>query len=168
MARTVAVVGGDRRQEILAEKLREDGWKVTACCLGEGSLPLEAAGECGIVILPCPVTRDGKTLHAPLWGREVALDDGFARWWRGKRVFAGGKAALERTSPFWSLAEVWDYGQEPGFLVGNGYLTAESAAALAILEHPGRLGGSRVLVTGYGNVGKALCLVQATLQSALL
>lgn len=159
VARTVAVVGGDRRQEILAEKLREDGWKVTACCLGEGSLPLEAAGECGIVILPCPVTRDGKTLHAPLWGREVALDDGFARRWRGKRVFAGGKAALERTSPFWSLAEVWDYGQEPGFLVGNGYLTAEAAAALAILEHPGRLGGSRVLVTGYGNVGKALCLV---------
>ena len=47
VARTVAVVGGDRRQEILAEKLREDGWKVTACCLGKGPFPWRRRGSAG-------------------------------------------------------------------------------------------------------------------------
>ena len=89
------------------------------------------------------------TLHAPLWGREVALDDGFARRWRGEAgVRRGARPLWSGPPPFGVWQRFGDYGQEPGFLVGNGYLTAEAAAALAILEHPGRLGGSRVLVTG--------------------
>ena len=71
-----------------------------ACCLGEGSLPLEEAAECGMVILPCPVTRDGKTLNAPLWGREVALDDSFARRWRGSRCSPGARLPWSGPPPF--------------------------------------------------------------------
>ncbi len=43
-------------------------------------------------------------------------------------------------------------------MVGNAFLTAEGAVGMAIQEYEGAVNGSRCLVTGFGRIGKALCL----------
>lgn len=64
---------------------------------------------------------------------------------------------LRETSPLWESIALEDYYQREELTLGNAFLTAEGAVALAIQQFPGSLGGSRCLVTGFGRIGKALC-----------
>ena len=65
---------------------------------------------------------------------------------------------LRQTSPLWETIPLEDYYQREELTVGNAFLTAEGALALAVEHAPGALGGSRCLVAGFGRIGKALCL----------
>ena len=58
----------------------------------------------------------------------------------------------------WETIPLEDYCQREELTVGNAFLTAEGALALAVEHAPGALGGSRCLVAGFGRIGKALCL----------
>ena len=56
--KTISVIGGDRRQAILARLLAEDGFVVCTCGLGQWSdreTPLEDAVQADVVILPLPL-----------------------------------------------------------------------------------------------------------------
>lgn len=161
-----AVVGGDRRQVYLARSIAGDGYPVFLCCLEEAeegkTLPrLELSqlpGACGTVILPLPVTRDGKTLNAPYSRRTVTLDDGFASLFLGTAVYGGMMEGLYRSSEVWGSVAAYDYYAREELTVGNAFLTAEGAVGVAISEYEGAVNGSRCLVTGFGRIGKALCL----------
>ncbi len=166
MSGAFGILGGDRRQIYLARSIASDGYPVYISCLEEGEgtegltalPPGELAAACGTVILPLPVTRDGKTLNAPLSGQKILLDDGFAALFRGKAVYGGMMEKLYRSSPVWESAAAYDYYAREELVVGNAFLTAEGAVGVAIQEYEGALNGSRCLVTGFGRIGKALCL----------
>ena len=160
------VVGGDRRQIYLARSIAQDGYPVYVSCLERSSeahgllaLPLsDLCRRCDIFILPLPATRDGRTLSAPLSEEEVILDDAFAEGFSCKRVFGGVTQKLCASSPLWENISCRDYYDREELTVGNAFLTAEGALGVVISEYEGAIGGSRVLVTGFGRIGKALCL----------
>lgn len=160
------VVGGDQRQIYLARSIARDGYPVYISCLeqGEGieelpSLELERLPEaCGTVILPLPVTRDGKYLNTALSQRKVPLDDGFASLFLGKQVYGGMMEKLYRSSQVWDGICARDYYDREELTMGNAFLTAEGALGVAIGEYSGALNGSHCLVTGFGRIGKVLCL----------
>lgn len=163
---TFGIIGGDRRQVYLAKAIAKDGYPVYISCLeksgDKGQLEelklSEIIEKCGTFILPLPVTRDGNHLNTLLSDEKVALDDDFAAMFLGKRVFGGMMEKLYRTSEVWNSIWCSDYYAREELMVGNAFLTAEGAIGAAIAEYEGALNGSHCLVTGFGRIGKALCL----------
>ena len=158
------VIGGDRRQAALAESIAGDGYSVYAW--GFDHLPLndsvrqatleEIAEKCMVVVLPLPVTADGRTLNAPYAEEELVLDDSFAALMRHREVYGGQVAKLLSTSEYWNIMDVNDYFTREEFTVRNAAATAEGAVEIAMREYDKTICGSRCLVTGFGRIGKAL------------
>ena len=84
------IIGGDKRQVFLANSLLSDGVPVLACGFerlkgaaffsGVEQRPLaETAERAGVLLLPLPATRDGKTLNAPFAQAPIRLDEAFAK-----------------------------------------------------------------------------------------
>lgn len=161
---TFGVVGGDMRQVYLARGIAGDGFPVVCSCLEKGEgVPgpvglEELCRKADVVILPLPASRDGACLNAPLAAEPVGLDEDFARLFAGKRVLGGMTGRLRASADAWERADLQDYYEREELLIGNAVLTAEGAIGAAIAGHPGSLNGGRCLVTGFGRIGKALCL----------
>lgn len=160
------ILGGDRRQIYLARSLAADGNRVYIGCMENGdtdglsiSEPQELVKRCDVIILPLPATRDGKYLNCPLAASRVALNDDFAKGFLGKRVFAGMSEKLYESSALWKNVAVFDYFAREELAVGNAFMTAEGAIGMAVCEYEGTINGSHCLVTGFGRIGKALCLL---------
>ncbi len=158
------VIGGDRRQAALAESIAKDGYSVYAW--GFDHLPLEESVQqatleeisekCMVIILPLPVTADGRTLNAPYAEEEIVLDDSFAALMRHREVYGGQVAKLFSTSEYWNAMDVNDYFTREDFTVRNAAVTAEGAVEIAMREYDRTICGSRCLVAGFGRIGKAL------------
>ena len=139
------ILGGDRRQLYLARSLREDGHPVSLCGLerGEGAegfpqlSPEELGQLCQVVLLPLPATRDGITLNAPLARAPILLDSGLAQCLKGCTVLGGMAGGLRKCSPLWETLPVMDYYAREELTLGNAFLTAEGAVALAVEHSPG-------------------------------
>ena len=158
------VIGGDRRQAALAESIAKDGFSVYAW--GFDHLPLEdavrqatleeIAERCMIIVLPLPVTADGKTLNAPYAEEALPLDDSFAALMRHREVYGGQVAKLLSTSELWNVMDVNDYFTREEFMVRNAAATSEGAIEIAMREYDRTICGSKCLVAGFGRIGKAL------------
>lgn len=157
----IAVVGGDRRQTVLANMLAAEG--NTVYCSGfeksaqqlvgtASTDPMTAAHMADIVILPMPPTRDGRTLNAPLSTYMVELNEEFCSALAGKAVFAGMAERLKAVSPAYARLNLFDYGASEGFLVRNAQATAEGALAELIANYPGTVCGSDILISGSGRI----------------
>lgn len=163
---TFGVIGGDQRQIYLAKSIAADGYPVYISCLedGEGAQELsqlelwEMPEKCGTLILPLPATRDGRSLNAPLSRQQISLDDDFASLFLGRNVYGGMMEKMYNSSELWGSVSSQDYYTREELMVGNAFLTAEGALGVAICEYEGALNGSKCLVTGFGRIGKALCL----------
>lgn len=162
----IGVLGGDRRQIYFARSVAADGYPVFLSGFEKsneaGDLPSVDQQElflrCRTVVLPLPATKDGATLNAPFAREPIVLDDDFAASCIGKVVYGGMMDRLTQTSALWGRVSAYDYYAREELTVGNAFLTAEGAVGLAISEYEGAVGGSHCLVTGFGRIGKALCL----------
>ena len=158
------IIGGDARQIYLAKSLKADGHSVYLSGLEKAKgaelfvqiTPREIGRLCQAVILPLPVTRDGKTLNAPFSMQRISAGDELAEDLKNTKVLGGMLEKLPKTE-MWGRVEQADYYDRPELVAGNAVLTAEAALWLAIQEFPGALNGSACLVTGFGRIGKALC-----------
>lgn len=161
------ILGGDKRQLFLAELLASDGYEVFVYGFPHidfvhssiRKVDLKTTLEnCRDLILPLPVSTDGRNLKAIYADGPIPLDDHFAKECEGHRVYVGMKERLLKTSPFWENADVQDYNAQEGFAVRNAAITAEAAVGIAISESPDVLCHSRCLVVGFGRIGKQLSL----------
>jgi Glutamyl-tRNA reductase len=158
------VLGGDKRQVALAESIASDGYNVYAVGFDyidfkenvqKVSLD-EAVKKCENIILPLPVTADGRTLNMVYSDEKILLDDEFAEQMRNKQVFGGMMGKLYQTSEIWDSIETNDYYTREEFSVQNAVPAAEGAIEIAMHEYPGTINGSRCLVVGFGRIGKVL------------
>lgn len=163
---TFGIIGGDARQIYLAQSIAKDGYSV---CVGgfetydsAGSLQTDTIpktiAKSNVIILPLPATKDGKYLNAPFSSETIRLNDTFAETLRDKIVFGGLMKKICHTSLLWEDIKSYDYYSREELMVGNAFLTAEGALGLAINALPGAINGSDCLVTGFGRIGKALCI----------
>lgn len=160
-----AVIGGDMRTVKLAELLKTDGHEVRCFGLKKGesrvltdaaSLTEALAGAEG-VILPLPM-GGGETLNAPLTEPAISVGelvdaipaDAVVLAGKPEGVFA--RLAKERG------LHVEDYFAREELTVRNAAATAEGAVEILMRELPVTILGSRVLVVGFGRIGKLLAL----------
>ena len=156
--RNIWVVGGDQRQRALVRLLREDGHTVRLAGLEDQDLGTEPRGPglalAHCVILPLPVTRPDGMLNAPL-SREALSLESLLEYMEPGQVLCGGMVSPAVRA----LAEgrglrVFDYYAREECMVTNAVPTAEGAVQVAMEELPTTLHNARVLILGFGRVGK--------------
>ena len=157
------VLGGDLRQVKLAQLLQLDGHTVQTYAMEQrpeagglaGSDTLRGMERADCVILPLPAAEGG-VLHAPLSGRKIPLDAVLAAMEPGQ-ILCGGRMDAD----FLRRAEekgirAFDYFAREELAVRNAVPTAEGAIQIAMEELGTTLFGARVLVIGYGRIGRLL------------
>jgi len=157
------VVGGDLRQEKLAQLLAEDGHTVHTYALGQTRSPvpglsaedaLDQADRADCVILPLPVSGGNGLLNAPLSPAEYPLAPILDRL-SPRQFLCGGRVDQSADT----LARergltIRDYFAREELAVANAVPTAEGAVQLAMEHLPITVHGAKVLVVGFGRVGR--------------
>lgn len=138
MKKTFAVVGGDARQQAAARWLQKMGCTVTDA---------EGVYRADYILLPMPLAADcvglARLLRAAKSGT-VAFGGRVS-----EKVQAAGQAAG---------VPIEDYYQREELAEWNAVPTAEGCLAIMIENRPRTLWKSRVLLTGYGRIARALAL----------
>lgn len=154
---TLVFAGGDKRTVAAAKQFTEDAEHVLLTgfdrfdgnvqSVGLVHLPETALANADAVILPLPYTLGGGLLNAPYSEKRIPLDDIF-RLSEGAKVICGGMLPEEDERYF-------DFYDEP-MMLRNADVTAEAALLLAGESIGGCLNGARMVIVGYGRIGKRL------------
>ena len=157
------VVGGDLRQAKLAQLLAEDGHTVHTYALGEPQEPvsgltaepsLRHIDRSDCVVLPLTISSGEGLLNAPLSLSEHPLSPILDRL-IPQQFLCGGRV----DAPVQALARqrgltIHDYFAREELAVANAVPTAEGAVQLAMEHLPITIHGAKVLVVGFGRVGR--------------
>ncbi len=159
------VIGGDARGIFMAESLIKDGHNVKIYGYSQKKTGAKitpkkdidlALDNSDFIILPVPVTRDGKTLNAPLFDSKIDLDDEFRKKLETKNIFCGGSGTLHNIGEKWKNLCLMDYSSREDFAILNAVPTAEGAIQIAMQECEGTIDSGNFLVVGFGRIGKIL------------
>ncbi len=157
----IAVIGGDRRQALLAASLGAMGYECAVFAIdGEdiGSAvrcvtlkdSLEGASA---LILPLPVSRDDVNINTPLYSGKISIAEINALVSENTLILGG----MVKTAVF-PKNKVCDYYAKEELQLLNTIPTAEGAIAIAMEKLPTTLHGTKTLIMGFGRVGKTLAL----------
>ena len=160
-----AVLGGDKRQVVVAREIADRGHTVR--CVGDGDMISRLYG-CEIctsvdkamegadfALLPLPVSRDN--LNIELGSEKVALCDIVRLAKKNGTMLLGGivPEELKRVCSEMEV-EIVDYYKSESLQQKNALPSAEGALMVAMEHTDITVFGMRALVTGYGRIGKLL------------
>lgn len=154
--KSVFILGGDLRQETVKKLLEKENFDVTALGLSEGEIPLDKLKKADILIFPVPTSSDGVTLNAPISKTKTALLDIIGKI--DKNCLVLGAKMPEKAAKMLKDRGIRyiDYFNREELIIKNAIPTAEGVLEIALSEMPITIFGSRVLVIGYGRVGKVI------------
>ncbi len=163
MKEKVLVLGGDERQLYAAKNFLINGFDTQIYGFSEAdetqisnlrkaeSLE-EGIKKADIVVLPMPVSKNGEYLNAPLNRMLISLEEINNFLTSSKKVYGGiiGEGFFSKSN------FVNDYSLMEMLTVKNAALTAEGTIGMMVSSSPSGIYGSKVLITGYGRIGKIL------------
>ena len=162
----IAVIGGDYRQIQMIYELAKKGYEVyvygiDAEIKGESIFKCEGIHLCvdfaHAVILPLPMSRDGKTLNAPLSKNKIYIADMISLLrGTGKPALAGAPDEETLIAFRDKGITIIDYYEDEELQLQNAALTAEGAVSIAVRDTEISLLGAKCLITGYGRIAKFL------------
>lgn len=141
----ITVIGGDKRLRVAAEILSNSFNVDTLALYPDDGGDIKNSD---VLLLPVPSTRDKKTVFAPLCDHTVLLSEIAEQTSGDQLILSCGYTFQDR--------KCIDYGALDSYSLLNAVPTAEGAIKLAIEHTPFTLWKSRVLVIGFGRVGKIL------------
>lgn len=162
---TFAVIGGDLRQAKLAEMLAADGHFVLAFALEKSEMPStvrqvsdirDAICPADCIILPLPVTGKSGYLNTPLSAEVCPLDEIFCLIGKEQLVCAGRVCDDSREAAEKYGLSLIDYFGREELAILNAVCTAEGAIAIAMDNTAITLCSAKILVMGFGRIGKVL------------
>ena len=153
MAKTIGILGGDRRMSLLSHYLKEDGYAVRTWGLADGAepSPLCDAAEAEVIILPVPMAKDG-TLN----GTDLTPSELWKLLRPAQQIFAGAIRAEDKEAALSRGLTITDYFSREELSVRNAVPTAEGAIETAMRHLSVTLHGTPCLVIGFGRIGKLL------------
>lgn len=162
------IIGGDKRQLETGISILKDGYSVKICGFENADFDLKNIQQDTLknvieksdgLILPLPVTRNGKYINAPFSDKEILLNKEFIEMTNNKKIFCGMAENLYKTDLLWNKSNIYDYFSREEFAVENAVPTAEGAVEIAMRQYSGTINGSNCLITGYGRIGKVLAYI---------
>lgn len=157
----ILVCGGDERSAILARLLQEGGHEVLCFCLDKAELPdgcrsVDAPVKADAVILPVPAEDSRGLLNAPFGTHPCRVEHIFDCAGSGA-ILIGGRISVQiQAAAEQRGMAVHDYMRCPEFTVKNAAVTAEGAVSELMKQTKTALCDMRVLVVGWGRIGKLL------------
>lgn len=158
------IIGGDDRLVELANIFSEKGYnaytygmeKAVGCQAKNFTSLDEAVSECNVIIGPIPFSKELNKVNSLYTQEAIEIDSLFSKIKPEKKLFFG---ALNKNSR--ELAEQYnikynDYYYEESYQILNAIPTAEGAIALMVSETEKTVFGQKVLILGYGRIGKLL------------
>ena len=161
----IAVLGGDMRQAALCRRLSENGFETAAWGLGNADIGgavkchdwHSALEKCQAVILPLPAFKDGKYVVADTTGNDVISLSQLLYAMPPKALLLGGKFDdVVKKSATHHGVELIDYFCSEKMQILNAILTSEGALEVLLRELPISIFKSKILVCGYGRIGRIL------------
>lgn len=164
MINKIAIIGGDLRIVKLSEMLVNEGAQVYTFGLENADnietkkcKTIEEAIEFADIILgPIPFSSNGETINAPFSKEKINVEKLLTFSNKGKIIIAGSirQEMYEKAKEF--QIKLVDIMKREELSVLNAISTAEGAIKIAIEETPKNLHGSKILVMGFGRIGKVL------------
>lgn len=149
----ILFIGGDARMRYAAEKLAEKHETVWLDCEETVPKPNEIFDA---IVLPLPLSKDGRTLFAPNEKHPSTFDELFdiIRTLADERtlVLAGGENPVLTERCERLGCKLVNYFANEKLTLQNAALTAEAAMSLLISSTDGALLGSEALITGSGRI----------------
>lgn len=173
-ARKYTIIGGDLRNVKLAEMIAADGNEVNVYGFKNAGFDVKimespdmktAIDDSNIVIGPLPCSNDNESLTAPFHSDKIHMNEVFKSIGKNQLFIAG--RISEKVAHMAHAYNVYaiDILEREEMAVLNAIPTAEGAIQIAMEETPVTLHDSKVLVVGYGRVGKMLAKSLAALNA---
>ena len=167
--KSIAVLGGDKRQLFCGSTFAKEGFKVYLAGFDRmksyGDLiitDIDTALKNGsIVVFPVTGIR-GNNIPAYFSDKELKIGEREINLLKDKIVFCGKADTIKSLCKDIS---VYDYLACEQFAVANALPTAEGAIQVAMEKYEGLISGSKSLVIGYGRIGKILSKLLRALNS---
>lgn len=166
MEKAISIVGGDLRIIRLIEMLISDGYKVYTYGLemSEELLQMdvemcstieETVSYSKVVVGPIPLSSDRKNVSTPFSKVKLSLED-FLKAIKGKKLIAGNILEFFKEELNKEEIQYIDLIKREEFAVLNAIATAEGTIQIAMEETQRTVHGAKVLVMGFGRIGKVL------------
>lgn len=155
--KTFGVLGGDKRSYYLAKALKNDGYKVRLWGfdkLGATDCEVASALDSDILILPVMPFGEGENIVSPYSDQNLNLKE-YEDSLMDKLIFTGQRDKFLSAFPKMK-SKVSSYSDSEEFAVKNAVPTAEGAIEEALRHSDITINGSKILVCGYGRIGKVL------------
>lgn len=177
MGTNFAVIGGDLRIIKLAKMLADDGNRVYTYGLEKAEelkdnknilfcekLSKALAEEVEIVIGPIPFSSDGVAINTPFSEKEITIRE-LMHHLNAKILIAGSITPDVYDMANDEYIEIIDIMKREELAVLNTISTAEGAIEIAIANTNKIIHGSRILILGFGRIGKVLARKMAGLSA---
>ncbi len=156
MTKKFALIGGDKRNILLADELIKCGNEVLMYGFDKANIVnkmslIDTINYCDFIICGIPFTRDLMTLNTPLTSEKINIEDFFKIVPKDKIIFTG--AVSDKLTTENSIVDVYKTDQ---MTEKSTIATAEGAIKIAIENTDVSLYDSNVLIIGYGKIGSAL------------
>lgn len=154
----IAFFGGDERQKMACQYLKQAGYQVTAQGMGRAIACLKPTKAARYIVLPVSgITADGWLRFAD--GEQICLDKAWLATWPDDVLILCGKIpAVFQDYCQDSGKMMHSYLQDAAFQAANAVPTAEGAIRLTYAHRNQTIAGAKALVIGFGHCGKALAM----------
>lgn len=163
--RKYTVIGGDLRNVKLAESIYSDGNQVNIygfknagfeLMLSENEDLQAAIDDSEIIIGPLPCSNDNETLNAPFHKDKIQVNE-VLKTIKKNQLFIAGRISdkLSQLAKAYNVFTI-DLLEREEMAVLNAIPTAEGAIQIAMEELPVTIHSSKVMILGYGRVGRVL------------
>lgn len=156
----ILICGGDERSVLLAGMLKDDGHEVLCFCMDKAQLPDGVrAVSSPEQAMPsyCVAARNAHVLlNAPLGSQPCRIEHILDCAGCGAVIIGGKISAQIKTSAAERGQRCFDYMKCPNFTVKTPPITAEGAVSELMRRARAALCDMRILVVGWGRIGKLL------------
>lgn len=180
MSVNFAVIGGDLRSVKLVKMLAKDGNKVNVYGLEEAKELTDkklnqvvlceniqqATQDAKVILAPIPFTSDGKEVKTLFSKHKIMIQDLLANSYK-KTLMAGSIKQEIYTLAKKQEVKVIDLMESEELAVLNAIATAEGAIEVAMKNTSKTIQGSKVLILGFGRIGKVLAKKLQALSASL-
>ncbi|MGB7606585.1 MAG: dipicolinate synthase subunit DpsA [Lutisporaceae bacterium] len=158
------IIGGDDRLVELANIFSGKGYNIytygmekAVGCQAKNFTSLdEAVSECNVIIGPIPFSKELNKVNSLYTEEVIKIDSLFSKIIPDKMLFFGALNKNSRELAEQNNIKYTDYYYEESYQILNAIPTAEGAIALMVSETEKTVFGCRVLILGYGRIGKLL------------
>lgn len=164
----ISIVGGDLRIVKLVQMLSEDGFSINTYALekAESITKLQNVNQCNnlkdtikeadIIVGPIPLSSNNVDINTPFSEEKISLEELIANIDENKLFIAGSISETIIQLAENKKIKIIDLLKREELAVLNTISTAEGAIQIAMEETYKTIHGSKVLVTGFGRIGKIL------------